>query len=439
MRERKVLVVSSTPWNTNYSFGNTFSNLFDGMEGCRFSNIYCMDGVVNDPRVERAYQITEKQLILNWLGKSPAGAETEVRLIQETGETWGAPGRALVRFAKTRRWQILYWAREAVWRLGRWDNADLDRFIREFDPDLVLVVLYGNVHMCRVQQAVARRAGVPVVGYIWDDYYTLHQFSWSPLYWINRLYYRIPLKQTIDRCNLLYVISAPQKKEYDRIFRKDCHLLTKGGLFGEEHPPVKAPGQPLKLIYTGNIGNGRWKTLAQIGRVIQRINAASPEKPLVHMTICTPTPITNAIRKALDCPGSVWLAGRLPLPEVAQKQAEADLLVHVEPMDFTHRQEYRLSFSTKLIDYMLAYRPILAYGLPWQASIAHLKAHDGAFVASDEAGLEQTLREILARPALLEEYAAKGWACGAACHDIRRLHAMLRQDFEEVCDAGRSD
>lgn len=439
MRELKILVVSSTPWNSNYSFGNTFSNLFDGLEGYRLANLYCMEGVVNDPRVERAYQITEKQLILNWLGKSPAGAETAVQRTNEIGETWGARGRALVRFAKTRRWQILFWAREAVWRLGRWNNSDLDQFIQDFAPDLVLVILYGNVHMCRVEQAVARRAGVPVVGYMWDDYYTLRQFSWSPLYWINRLYYRVPLKQMVDRCKLLYVISERQKKEFGQIFHKDCHLLTKGGVFGAEHPPAKVPGRPLQLVYTGNIGTERWKTLAQIGRVIQRINEADPEKPLVHMTVCTATPITNAMRKALDCPGSVWLAGRLPISQVAQKQAEADLLIHVEPMGLTTRQESRLSFSTKLIDYMLAYRPILAYGFPWQASIAHLKSNDAAFVTSSEAELEQTLREILARPALLEEYAAKGWACGAAYHNIHRLHAMLRRDFEEVCDASGTD
>ena len=123
----------------------------------------------------------------------------------------------------------------------------------------------------------------------------------------------------------------------------------------------------------------------------------------------------------------------------AQKQAEADLLVHVEPTGLAHRWESRLSFSTKLIDYMQSYRPILAYGLLEQASLAHLKAKDAAFVATNEAELERTLREILARPALLEEYAAKGWACGAACHDIRRIHALLRQDFEEVCNAGCTD
>ena len=141
----------------------------------------------------------------------------------------------------------------------------------------------------------------------------------------------------------------------------------------------------------------------------------------------------------LNCPGAVRLAGRIPYREVAQKQAEADLLVHVEPTGLAHRWESRLSFSTKLIDYMQSYRPILAYGLLEQASLAHLKAKDAAFVATNEAELERTLREILARPALLEQYAAKGWACGAACHDIRRIHALLRQDFEEVCNAGCTD
>lgn len=437
---KKILFVSCTPWNTNNSVGNTYANLFDGMEDYTIAHIYCADGVDSDPRVSRAYQMTEKQLVLNWLGRLPkVGGEVPVQQISGTGETLTGRELAVLNFAKKRRWMIFFWAREMIWKLGRWDNEDLARFIREFGPDLVFVNLYDYVYMNRVDLAVARLAGVPVVGYIWDDFYTLRQFSWSPLYWANRLYSRRLVRQVIDRCSMLYVIADLQKQEYDRIFHRDCHVLTKGGVFEGEHPPANVPGRPLRLLYAGNIGAGRWPCLALIGRVIQRINASCPAGQGMELTIYTATPITRAMERQLNCPGAIRLAGRIPYQEVAQKQAEADLLVHVEPTDRVNRWKSRLSFSTKLIDYMLAYRPILAYGLMEQASLAHLKAQDAAFVTTSEAELERTLREILARPALLEEYAAKGWACGAACHDIRRFHRMLRQDFEEVCDASCSD
>lgn len=437
---KKILVVSCTPWNANNSVGNTYANLFDGMDDCIIAHIYCADGADNDPKVSRAYQITEKQLVLNRLGRLPvAGGEVAVQQIADTGETLTGWERSFMSFAKKQRWMILFWAREAIWKLGRWNNDSLAQFIREFGPDLVFVNLYDNVYMNRVDLAVQRLAGVPIVGYIWDDYYTLHQFSLSPFYWANRLYFRRLVRRLIDRCSRLYVISDLQKQEYDRIFQKDCHLLTKGGVFEGEHPAPKAPGRRLQLLYTGNIGAGRWRSLALLSRVIRRINASCPAGQGLELTIYTATPATRAMKQQLNCPGAVRLAGRIPYREVAQKQAEADLLVHVEPTGLAHRWESRLSFSTKLIDYMQAYRPILAYGLLEQASLAHLKAKDAAFVATNEAELERTLREILARPALLEEYAAKGWACGAACHDIRRIHALLRQDFEEVCNAGCTD
>ena len=59
----RILVISSTPWNTNNSFGNSYSNIFRGMQGHELANIYCMEGRVNEPIVSRTFQITFKALV----------------------------------------------------------------------------------------------------------------------------------------------------------------------------------------------------------------------------------------------------------------------------------------------------------------------------------------------------------------------------------------
>ena len=52
---KKILVVSCTPWNANNSVGNTYANLFDGMDDCVIAHIYCADGADNDPKVSRGW------------------------------------------------------------------------------------------------------------------------------------------------------------------------------------------------------------------------------------------------------------------------------------------------------------------------------------------------------------------------------------------------
>jgi hypothetical protein len=169
--------------------------------------------------------------------------------------------------------------------------------------------------------------------------------------------------------------------------------------------------------------------LALIGQALQKMNVDGTK---IDLTIYTATPLTAKMDKQLNIPGSIRVAGCIPYQEVAVKQAEADILVHVEATDIVHRWESHQGFSTKLVDYMASNRAILAYGLDDQASIHHLKKHDAALVATTPQELEEALRKVIAEPDILQEYAEKAWKCGQEHHNLEGFHAMLKKDFEEV-------
>ena len=72
----KILVLSHTAWNSNNSFGNSFSNIFEGIEDIKIANIYCNYGSPNNRIVEKHFQITEKSLLRNLINKKyPSGKE----------------------------------------------------------------------------------------------------------------------------------------------------------------------------------------------------------------------------------------------------------------------------------------------------------------------------------------------------------------------------
>ena len=52
----RILVISSTTWDVSNSFGNTFSNLFDGMSDVEIYNICCRNGNNNNNVVKEAIQ-----------------------------------------------------------------------------------------------------------------------------------------------------------------------------------------------------------------------------------------------------------------------------------------------------------------------------------------------------------------------------------------------
>ena len=56
-----------------------------------------------------------------------------------------------------------------------------------------------------------------MVCYATDDVYTWHQFSLSPLYWIDRLIKRKFIRDVVKQCEMLYVISDAQKKSMGNV------------------------------------------------------------------------------------------------------------------------------------------------------------------------------------------------------------------------------
>lgn len=428
---KKILVASDTAWNTNNSFGNSYANIFDELEGYEIANIYCKEGTVNDKKVSRAFKITAKMLLKNLQNPSfPVGIETNIEDIKEDHTEFTKRERAIINFGKKYRFQIFFWLYGGIWRIGKWNSPELERFTADYNPDLLFCPIYPFTYMNRLILELKKKTKIPLVGYISDDNYTLRMVNPSPFYWINRLIVRKSVRQVINQCDILYVISDIQKREYDKIFQKNCRILTKGKDFSIKPPKPKERHKiPYVLVYAGNIGSSRWKTLKVIVDVIREINK---EESYFTLHIYTATPLTSKMEKALNVPCVSKVMGKIPYREVEQKQLQADILLHVSPIDMIHRWEEHHGFSTKLVDYMASNRAILSFGLDDQAAVEHLKKHDGAFVASNKAELERIFLKIIKNPGLLEEYGKKAWKCGADFHDIKNFHKMLKKDFESL-------
>lgn len=59
----RILILSNTPWDNSNSFGNSFSNIFSGIDNIEIANIYCRYGEPDNCIVKKYFQITEKSLI----------------------------------------------------------------------------------------------------------------------------------------------------------------------------------------------------------------------------------------------------------------------------------------------------------------------------------------------------------------------------------------
>lgn len=65
----RILIISRTPWDESDSFGNTFSNLFGGMDNVEIYKICCQGGLLNSSIVNKAYLMTDFSVLSTVFGK----------------------------------------------------------------------------------------------------------------------------------------------------------------------------------------------------------------------------------------------------------------------------------------------------------------------------------------------------------------------------------
>lgn len=424
----KILFISMSPIHKGVSIGNTFLNVLEGLPDAEFSSVYTKGGAP-DARVQNAFQISEKMLVKKLLRKT----DTVGRRVEERGVQTDAHPDKLVTFARKKRYTVFFWGQALLWALPYWKSDALHAFLDECKPDILFTVLSDSVPLNRLICHIQAYVQKPLILYAWDNNYTLKMGLVSPLCRLNRHINRIYMRATVKKVAQMYVISDVQKRDYEKAFGISCKVLTKSADFSGD-PPVKAAyNTPLQIVFTGNIGTNRWKSLAMIAKALKTVNRDGVR---AQLRIYTGTPLTDQMQAALEIPGTSFLMGSAPASEIPKIQADADMLVHVEALDLKNRLAVRQSFSTKLVDYFRAARPILAVGPRDVASIEHLIRNDCALTASSAEEVRQALLSVLGGPDKLNDLSKKAYACGRAHHDKTVMQQMLQADLNRVIKEG---
>jgi hypothetical protein len=429
-KHMRILVVSCTAWRDDNNIGNSYTNIFQGLEDIEIAHICCGSGIPNTKFVERHFHISEKNIIKNLLNNHiDCGCEFNSSKLEDFTPIGNING--FFDFMRNHRLQIFFWVRDIIWSFGNWKSSKLIEFVDSFDADIIFAPFLDTSYLNEMLLFLHKYVKKPIILYAWDDVYTLKQFSLSPLYWMNRFYQRHKLKRIASISSAMYTISDFQKKKYSNIFHMNCNILIKGYGFNSEMNFNKITNDPIKLVFTGNIGHGRWETLAQIGQALQFANKDGMK---AHLFIYTMTPMSSKMKKALDIKNSVILMGGVPATEIPKIQKDADILVHVESFHLKEKLIVKFSFSTKLVDYFATAKCIFAVGSIDVASIDYLIKNDAAVVATSQSEILGKIKLLVQNTNLIKEYNEKAWDCGKRNHQIDEIQQRLYKDLRELCD-----
>lgn len=425
----KVLFISASPINKEVNIGNTFLNIM--LKDIELFSIYTKNGLP-DKRIKKAFYMDEKMIINKIIGKSKiVGKIVTDRYNQNKSvKDENDVNEKIIKLAKKKRYTVMFWIQGCIWRLNIWKSKELRNFINEVNSDLIFTVFSNNIFFNRIILHVLKVSKKPLVLYAWDNNYQWNKYQKSPLKWINQYFERFYMRKVMQLAEKVYVISEIQKRDYERIFQKKCIILTKGMEFSRDIPIKKKYNNPLQLIYTGNIGNNRWKSLAMIANALESINKDTCKGQL---KIYTATPLTKEMKIALNRGENSIIIGSVSSDKILEIQQEADILIHVEAFDSENKFLTRHSFSTKIIDYLKMARPILVVGPRDIAPIEYFIKNDIGFVITNEKEVINKIEYFIKNfDKIATEQSKKNYIFGKDNHGIEKMQDLVINGFREV-------
>ena len=417
--DKRILITSIPSWN-RHTGSNTFSSLFDAFDEKDLANIYIQSGLPDSEVASRYFNISEREVIRSIFRRNSITGK-EVQRLDKNGNIQVADKGSFSSISKL-RWRIFLWMREIAWMLGKWNSKELDAFLADFKPEVLVFPIESYPHFNRINEYIIRRCKPDkVIGYLWDDNFTYKQHPYNVFHLIERYFLRKQVKRLVGKCSDVLAIGPKMKEECDKEFGINSVILTKPiGEMGTFIP--YNVGIPIRILYTGKLIIGREKTVAKIVKAIQEVNANGTK---IILDIYTNTVLDAKMRKAIEVPGCCNLHDPVPQSEVLRLQKEADVLLFVESLsnkDLTAR----LSFSTKLTDYFSAGKCIWAVGHKDLGPISYLEAEKAGLISHDKKSIKDILTTILNNPVTIPEYAQNAYNCGLKNHTRKEVIDKLK-------------
>lgn len=251
--------------------------------------------------------------------------------------------------------------------------------------------------MCNIQSYICDQyKNTPVVGHISDDVYNYSKNLLScPIETFYKFILRKKLRKIIEKCCYLEVFAKNMKIEYEKQFNKKCFLIGKGinldTIDEINFSKVIEFSQPIKFVYTGNLGNNRWKIIYELGKSLERLFY----KREAVLEVYSGTPISDKVKKLFKECKNIKFMGAVSSKVVKEIQNNSDVLVHVEGFDKESISSTRMSFSTKIIDYLCTGNLVLALGPSIVNSIEVIKENNLGIVEENIENIDNTVLKIL--------------------------------------------
>lgn len=304
----------------------------------------------------------------------------------------------------------------------------LKKWLLDYKPKIIYIH-FSSLRSLRFARMIINICNVPYVVHFMDDWYHFRYDS-GILSSILRKAWKNETNEMITKAKICMGISEKMCGVYQKIFSKkfypffnaiDIHKW-------QENEVIKSTTKPyFDILYAGTINTKNINNLISMAKVCQSITNSGLS---IRFNIFSFQPRLNSYRSSFSSFRNTILDEVPNGDEIISLLKETDLLFL--PVDFNKESHKRMRYSmfTKIPAYMISGNPILFWGPDNIASIEYAKKYNWAYVVSrnDPTLLKNALLTLISDKHLREKISNKAKYIATKYHDSK----VVRREFQEL-------
>lgn len=412
----KVLVISHNAFSSSLNNGKTLESVFKDFPQDDISQLFFSQNESPDFNYcENYFKLTDIDVLKNLFSVSKKnGGELLCRNSKIIHSSMFAIAK--------KKSSYLPLFRDILWSFNSWKTKGLMKWLQYVNPDFIFFV-GGNLGFShKIAIRLSKILNKPLLVYFTDDY-IIYPYNRSLLDVIQKCRLKSIYKRTVAHASLCFAIGDQMCIEYSEYFRKHFSPIMNMVDIADKKDYIENDifKNVIIISYFGGLHLERWLMIAEIGRMIQNINQSSDYKKSIVLRVYTSSEITHEIEVAFGN-DKIEVLPAIYGEYLLKEMSASSFLLHVESDDKYYRSLTRLSVSTKIPEYLLSSRCILAYGPSEVASMKLIADNDLGYVIYSEAS-EDVKTEMLSSAIFnAEEYFVK----------VSHANKYLRDNFNSV-------
>ncbi|OUQ05203.1 hypothetical protein B5E92_12365 [Erysipelatoclostridium sp. An15] len=390
----KIMIISHNCTNSLTNMGLTIKSIIKNISNVQVCQLYIKSSFPDENVCTSWFLLSDNMVLRNIvyrknIGKKVAFDEVNSyknKIIREKSQT---------KNINTKENILLF--RDIIWKIGKWKTDSLKNWVKKENPEILIVFPGQSLFIYSITKYISKMQNIPAVFFYTDDYYYYQPKTKSFFYKVQHNRIKKKMNKYLSENANIVTITDLMRDDYKSLFpsANTISYLSVPTLIKE-----KKMQEEYDFVYLGNLSLGRWKTLIEIGKVLDDLNG---KYKLDIFSGCDDQEIINNFKFI----NSIKFHGYVNSSKVSKIVSKSKVALHVEDITGEYIDRVKYTFSTKIADILNSDTCLMVVAPRDIALTEYCINNDCAYVITDKNNLKDRIIKIMVNDELRNSYVLK--------------------------------